>query len=409
MSVSLEDIRRGYERIRGDIVRTPLVYAPRLSGRFGCELYLKLETMQATGSFKDRGSLNRLLHLDEEQKRLGVVAMSAGNHAQGVAYHAQRLGVSTTIVMPSFAPFSKVERTRSYGARVILEGDTLDASAVRARELVKEEGRTFIHPYDDDHIIAGQGSIGLELMEDCPHLDAVIVPIGGGGVISGTAIAVQSLRSDVEVYGVESDRYPSMSQTLAGKAPSFGEVTIADGIAVKVPGERTRSVVSERVREIFLCEEEDFERGVFLLAEEQKLIAEGAGAAGIAALLRYGERFRGRCVAVVVCGGNIDSRMLASIMARCLMHDSRILRLRIRIVDRPGEMARLSGIIASCGSNILEIHHQRLFADIPAKEADIDAMVETSGAEHGKVIHQRLEEAGYKTRILKISTLNHTL
>ncbi|MDA7981114.1 MAG: threonine ammonia-lyase [Alphaproteobacteria bacterium] len=409
MSVSLDDIERARLLIQDNIVRTPLIYAPRLSARFDCRLFLKLETMQATGSFKDRGSLNRLLHLDDEQRRRGVVAMSAGNHAQGVAYHARRLGVPAKIVMPSFAPFSKVERTRSYGAEVILEGDTLDASAVRAREIVSEEGRTFIHPYDDDHIIAGQGSIGLEIMEDCPDVDAVIVPIGGGGVISGTATAVQSLRPGVEVYGVESDRYPSMSRAIAGEAPSFGEATIADGIAVKVPGERTRPIVEERVREIFLCGDDDFERAIFLLLEEQKVVAEGAGAAGVAALLCNGERFRGRRVVVVVCGGNIDSRMLASVLARCLMYDSRILRLRIRIVDRPGEMSRLSGVIAACGSNILEIHHQRLFADIPAKEADIDAVVETSGVEHGEVIRGRLEEAGYRVRILKISTLNHTL
>ena len=308
--------------------------------------------------------------------------------------------------MPSFAPFSKVERTRRYGAEVILEGDTLDASAHRAKAVAEETGKTFISPYDDEAIIAGQGSIGLELMEDLPDAEAVLVPIGGGGVMAGTAIACQSLKPEVECYGVESDRYPSMSDALAGREPSFGETTIADGIAVKLPGKLTKPVVAERVREIFLCGEADFERAIFLLAEQQKVVAEGAGAAGLAALLAEGERFRGRKVVAVICGGNIDSRMFASVLARGLLQDDRLLHLGIRIVDRPGEMSRLTGIIAACGASILEIHHHRLFRDIPAKEAEVEATIETSNAEHGEEIRAKLEAGGYPTRILPVSSLS---
>ncbi len=404
MSVTIKEIESACEEIRGSVVRTPLVYSYRLSARLGCNLYLKLETQQATGSFKDRGSLHKLLHLDEAQQKRGVVAMSAGNHAQGVAYHAARLGIPATVVMPTFAPFSKIERTRSYGAQVIKHGDTLDASAVVARELSERDGLAFISPYDDERIIAGQGSIGLEIIEDLPETDAIFVPIGGGGVISGTAIAAQARKREVEVYGVEADRYPSMIAAIRGEEPKFGETTIADGIAVKLPGKLTLPIVQERVREIFLCNEDEFESAIADLAEQQKLVVEGAGAAGLAALTQNKEQFKGRNVVVVICGGNIDSRMFASVMSRFLVRSSRMVRLRIRIVDRPGEMSRLTGVISACGSNILELHHQRLFSDVPAKEAEVDALIETSDAAHGETIRQGLQEAGYETQIMETTT-----
>ena len=404
MSVTIKEIESACEEIRGSVVRTPLVYSYRLSARLGCNLYLKLETQQATGSFKDRGSLHKLLHLDEAQQKRGVVAMSAGNHAQGVAYHAARLGIPATVVMPTFAPFSKIERTRSYGAQVIKHGDTLDASAVVARELSERDGLAFISPYDDERIIAGQGSIGLEIIEDLPETDAIFVPIGGGGVISGTAIAAQARKREVEVYGVEADRYPSMIAAIRGEEPKFGETTIADGIAVKLPGKLTLPIVQERVREIFLCNEDEFESAIADLAEQQKLVVEGAGAAGLAALTQNKEQFKGRNVVVVICGGNIDSRMFASVMSRFLVRSSRMVRLRIRIVDRPGEMSRLTGVISACGSNILELHHQRLFSDVPAKEAEVDALIETSDAAHGETIRQELQEAGYETQIMETTT-----
>ena len=404
MSITVKEIETAHEEIRGAVVRTPLVYSYRLSARLGCNLYLKLETQQATGSFKDRGSLHKLLHLDEAQQRRGVVAMSAGNHAQGVAYHAARLGIPATVVMPTFAPFSKIERTRSYGAKVIKHGDTLDASAVVARELAERDGLAFISPYDDAHIIAGQGSIGLEIIEDLPETDAIFVPIGGGGVISGTAIAAQARKPEVEVYGVEADRYPSMIAAIKGEEPQFGETTIADGIAVKLPGQLTLPIVQERVREIFLCNEDEFETAIADLAEQQKLVVEGAGAAGLAALTQNKDRFKGRNVVVVICGGNIDSRMFASVMSRFLVRSSRMMRLRIRIVDRPGEMSRLTGVISDCGSNILELHHQRLFSDVPAKEAEVDALVETSDVTHGETIREQLRAAGYKTQIMETTT-----
>ena len=404
MSVTFKEIETAREEIRDSVVRTPLVYSYRLSARLGCNLYLKLETQQATGSFKDRGSLHKLMHLDEAQKKRGVIAMSAGNHAQGVAYHATRLGIPATVVMPTFAPFSKIERTRSYGAQVIKHGDTLDASGVVAREIAERDGLAFIHPYDDTRIIAGQGSIGLEIIEDLPEVDSIFVPIGGGGVISGTAIAAQTLKKEVKVYGVESERYPSMVATLKGEEPQFGETTIADGIAVKLPGKLTAPIVQERVQEIFLCNEDEFESAIADLAEQQKLIAEGAGAAGLAALTQNKERFKGQNVVVVLCGGNIDSRMFASVMSRFLVRSARMMRLRIRIVDRPGEMSRLTGVISDCGSNILELHHQRLFSDVPAKEAEIDALVETSDTAHGETIREELQKAGYKTRVMETTT-----
>ncbi len=406
MTVGIEDIRTAAQAIEGEVVRTPLVAAPRLSQTLGCEISLKLENLQFTGSFKDRGALNKLKSLSAAEAGRGVIAMSAGNHAQGVAHHAQRLGIPATIVMPEFAPFTKVERTRSFGARVVLEGDTIDAAAEAARRIQQEEGLAFIHPYDDPMIVAGQGSIGLEMLADRPDLELIVVPIGGGGIISGIALAAKAVNPEIRILGVEAELYPSMYQALNDLSPSAGGTTLADGIAVKTPGGLTKAIVADLVDEILLVDEPGFEAAVQLLVEEQKLVAEGAGAAGIAAILKYPERFAGRRVATVICGGNIDVRLLASVLTRGLIRDGRLVKLRVEIVDRPGMLARISECIGRTGGNIIEVHHQRMFSDVPAKQADLDIMVETRNPAHVDEIVTLLEGQGLPTRIISSRSID---
>jgi len=402
MSVTLDDIRAAAEVIDGAVIRTPLIPAPRLSRRLGCELYLKLESFQYTGSFKDRGALVKLQSLSDEQAKRGIIAMSAGNHAQGVAYHAKRLGIPATIVMPEFAPFTKVEQTRKFGARVVLTGDTLDASAVSAREIGDKEGLTFVHPYDDPLIVAGQGTVGLEIMADRPDLDDVIVPIGGGGILSGTATAMRALGSKARFFGVEAALYPSMYQAIHNETPNLGGQTLADGIAVKKPGELTKAIIEELVEDIFIVDEASVETGVLMLIELQKVLAEGAGAAPVAALLNEDARarFAGRKVGLVITGGNIDVRLLSWVLTRGLVRDGRIVRLRIDIIDRPGVLAQVTKLIGDSGGNIIEVYHQRLFYDVPAKEAEVDAVVETRNEAHVGEIVENLCNGGFATRVL---------
>jgi len=402
MSVTLDDIRRAAEIIDGAVIRTPLIPAPRLSRRLGCELYLKLESLQYTGSFKDRGALVKLKSLSEEQAKRGVIAMSAGNHAQGVAYHAKRLGIPATIVMPEFAPFTKVEQTRKFGARVVLIGDTLDASAVSAREIAEKEGLAFVHPYDDPLIVAGQGTVGLEIMADRPDLDDVIVPIGGGGILSGTATAMRALGSEARFYGVEAALYPSMYQAIHNEPPRFGGQTLADGIAVKKPGVLAKAIIEELVDDIFIVDEPAVETGVLMLIEFQKVLAEGAGAASVAALLdeQTRARFAGRKVGLVITGGNIDVRLLSGVLTRGLVRDGRIVRLRIHIIDRPGVLAQVAKLIGDSGGNIIEVYHQRLFYDVPVKQAEVDAIVETRNEDHVNEIVESLRDGGFATRVL---------
>jgi threonine dehydratase len=402
LSVSLDDIRRAASVIAGHVVRTPAVAAPRLAAALGArELVLKLESQQFTGSFKDRGAYNKLASLDAAAKRAGVIAMSAGNHAQGVAYHAQRLGIPATIVMPKGTPFNKVERTASFGARVLLEGDSIDAAAVFARERAAAEGLTFVHPYDDPLIIAGQGTIGLELMADFPDLDTIVVPIGGGGVLSGVAIAATGLKPGIRMVGVEASLYPSMHHAIHKLAPANGGQTLAEGIAVKSPGELTRAIITRLVAELLLVEEDAIESAVQMLAEQQKLVAEGAGAAGLAAMIAHRALFADRRVGVVVCGGNIDSRMLAQVLMRGMVREGRMVTLRIEISDTPGVLGRLAKLVGDSGGNIIEIHHQRMFNDLPPKRADIDAVIETRNAEHYREIIGMLEADGFPTRLLR--------
>ena len=399
-TVTAEDIRAAGRTIAGEVMRTPLVAAPRLSEILGCDLYLKLENQQYTGSFKDRGALNKLKSLSAEQAGYGVIAMSAGNHGQGVAHHAQRLGIPAVIVMPEFAPFTKVERTRELGARVVLVGDTLDASAVAAREIAEQENLTFVHPYDDPKIVAGQGTIGFEMLEDQPELDTIVVPIGGGGIISGIAIAAKSVKPEIEMIGVEAELFPSMYQAVNELAPSAGGQTLADGIAVKNPGALTRPIIEELVEDILLVDEDLIETAVHVLVEQQKIVAEGAGAAGVAALMKEKERFAGRKVGAVICGGNIDVRLLSWVLTRGMVRDGRLVRLRIGIVDRPGVLANVARLIGETGGNIIEVYHQRLFYDVPAKQADVDAVIETRSAEHVHEIIAALQHDGFPTRVL---------
>ena len=400
MTTTIEDIRAAAERLRGQVIRTPLVPATRLSEVLGCELYLKLENLQRTGSFKDRGAYVRLSHLTPDEARRGVIAMSAGNHAQGVAYHAQRLGIPATIVMPEFAPFSKVERTRSFGARVVLTGDTLDTSAQAARQIADEQSLIFVHPYDDPHVIAGQGTIRLELIEDLPNLDIVVVPIGGGGLISGISLAVKDANPAVRMIGVETELYPSMANALRGRSDLPAGSSLADGIAVKNPGKLTREIIARLVEDVAIVPESTIETAINRLVEEQKLVAEGAGAVGIAAILNEPERFAGCKVATVICGGNIDVRLLSGVLARGLVRDGRMVRLRIAIVDQPGMLAKIADVIGRSSANIIEVYHQRLFYDVPAKRADLDVVLETRNAEHVKEIIASLEQNGFPTRAL---------
>jgi threonine dehydratase len=400
LTTTIDDIRAAAERLDGQVIRTPLVPAARMSEVLGCELYLKLENLQRTGSFKDRGAFMRLSQLSQAEAKRGVIAMSAGNHAQGVAYHARRLGVPATIVMPEFAPFSKVERTKSFGARVVLTGDTLDASAQAARQIAEKEGLTFVHPYDDPHVIAGQGTIGLEILADLPDVDTIVVPIGGGGLISGIALAAKDANPDIHVIGVETELYPSMLNALKGRGELPGGSSLADGIAVKNPGKLTREIIERLVEDIAVVPEVTIETAIARLVEEQKIVAEGAGAAGVAAILNEPERFAGRKVATVICGGNIDIRLLSGVLARGLVRDGRMVRLRIGIVDQPGVLAKIADVIGRSSANIIEVYHQRLFYDVPAKRADVDVVLETRNAEHVKEIIASLEEHGFPTRVL---------
>ena len=406
MTVTIDDIRAAAATIAGQVVRTPAVPAPRLAEATGARaVVLKLENLQYTGSFKDRGALNKLKSLTPQEAKNGVIAMSAGNHAQGVACFAQRLGIPAVIVMPQGTPFNKVERTKSFGARVVIEGDTIDAAAVFARELAKRENLTFVHPYDDARIVAGQGTIGLELMADVPDLEIIVVPIGGGGVMAGIATAAKAIKPDIEMIGVEAALYPSMHHAVRNLTPVFGAHTIAEGIAVKSPGALTKAIIERLVSDILLVEEEPLEQAVQMMAEAQKIVAEGAGAAGLAAMLAHRERFAGKRVGLVVCGGNIDARMLGQVLLRGLVRDGRVITLRIEIVDQPGVLARLARAIGDAGGNIVEIYHQRLFTDLPAKRADIDAVVETRNAEHVKEITASLTAAGFQVRQLGIRSV----
>jgi threonine dehydratase len=405
LPVTIEDVRRAEQALAGAIAKTPLVPAPSLSNSVGCEVWLKLETQHSTGSFKERGALNKLLTLNNNERGAGVVAMSAGNHAQGVAYHARRLGIPATIVMPEGTPFTKIDRTQSLGATVMLKGDSLVAARRAADALARDKGLVPVHPYDDADVIAGQGTIALELLAERPDLEMLIVPIGGGGLISGIAVAAKALNPKIEIVGVQSSLYPSMRDVVHGKTTDIvtAAATLAEGIAVKEPGRLTRRVVAALVADILLVEDAEIERAIEHLIDREKLVAEGAGAAGIAALLAHPERFRGKRIAIVITGGNIDARLLASVLMRGLVREGCLVRLRSELPDVPGALSRVAGVVGSHGGNIVEVHHQRLFQDSSVKRAELDLVIETQSRRHVTAIVAALIAAGFPTQLLSAS------
>ena len=396
-TVSFADIERAAEMLRGMIVDTPTVPSPSLSQRTGVELYLKLENLQYTSAFKVRGAAFRLANLTPEQRQRGVIAASAGNHAQGVARHASLLGVPATIVMPLGTPFTKVRRTESWGARVMLEGAGFEEAYAAALKHAEEEGLVFIHPYDDPLVIAGQGTLGIEILEAVPDLDALIIPIGGGGLIAGVATAAKAIKPSIKIFGVQAAAYPSMKQVMAGVTVECKGTTVAEGIAVKQPGFITRDIIRALVDDIIIVDEAALEIAIHLLAVEQKVIAEGAGAAGLAALLREPDRFAGMKVATIVCGGNIDDRLLASVLLRGLVREGKMARLRIELPDRPGALVAVSQIVADAGANIIEVTHHRLTHDVPVKTVTIDLVIETRDQTHTAALIAALESGGFPT------------
>lgn len=398
LPISFEDIEAAARAIEGAVERTPMRMSRTLSQITGAEVWLKFENLQFTASFKERGALNKLINLTDAEKEAGVIAMSAGNHAQGVAYHAQRLGIPATIVMPQSTPFVKVEHTRNFGARVILHGEMLAEADAFARETEKKEGLTFIHPYDDPLVAAGQGVIGLEMLTKQPELEDLIIPVGGGGLISGIAVAAKHFNPDIKIHGCEPKMYPSLHAAMRGEEARVGGATIAEGIAVKSVGALGKAVCAALVEDVMLLEEEHLERAITLLLTVEKTVAEGAGAAGFAALLAHPERFRGRKVGLVICGGNIDTRLLASVLTRSLVREKRLSNIRIVGGDHPGLLARVSKIIGDGGANIIEVQHNRIALDVPAKGAEFDILIETRDAQHTQEIISALSDAGFPPR-----------
>jgi threonine dehydratase len=397
-AITLQDVERAASTIQGQVLRTPLVPAPRLSQMTGATVCVKHENMQPTGSFKERGAVNKLESLTPEERKRGVIAMSAGNHAQAVAYHARRLGIPATIVMPESAPLVKAENTRAYGARVILYGETLYESAHRVREIIEAEGLVLVHPYDDPKVMAGQGTIAMEMLADAPDLDQIIVPIGGGGLISGITVAAKAIKPSIEIIGVEAALYPSFINAINGEERPIGGQTLAEGIAVKTVGQLPLPIVRDLVSDIISVEEPLIERAVNAYATLQRTMAEGAGAAGLAAMLAQPERFEGKRVGLVLCGGNIDARILASVMVRELERDDRIASFRITSNDRPGLLGRVASLLGQLGANILEVSHGRLYLDVPAKGVSIDITIETRDRAHTLEVFEALKAEGLDPR-----------
>ena len=404
MVITLAEIEAARKALVGQVLRTPMLPAPRLSELTGARVHVKYENLQVTNSFKDRGAFVKLSSLSAAERQRGVIAMSAGNHAQAVAYHARRLGIQAIIVMPETTPFVKVEATRAHGADVVLEGDGVSEAQARAEAIAGERGLIFVHPYDDERIIAGQGTIALEMLEEVPDLDVLVVPIGGGGLIAGNAIAARAARPGIEIIGVECALYPSMRNALKRENRPMGGPTLAEGIAVKNVGILTLPVVRELVSDIVLVDEAHLERAVNLYLTLQKTMAEGAGAAGLAAMLADPARFAGRNVGLILCGGNIDPRILASIMVRELERSDRIVSFRLTIADRPGVLGPIASLLGQLGANILEIGHRRLFLDVPAKGAQLDVTVEARDRQHAEEILAALAAGGYQPLRIETAT-----
>ena len=399
LPVTLEAIEAARRRLLGSIIETDCDWSRTLSAILDCKLWLKFENLQFTASFKERGALNRLSALSEEERRRGVIAMSAGNHAQGVAYHARRLSIPATIVMPVNTPTVKVVNTRRHAAEVILHGENVEEAAAFARDYGRQRGLTFIHPYDDPLVIAGQGTIALEMLGAAPEIDILVVPIGGGGLISGIAIAAKALKPDIEVIGVQAALYPSMYNAIKGESLPMRGDTLAEGIAVKAPGQITVPIVRELVDDILLVSEAQIEHAVSLLINIEKTVVEGAGAAGLAAVCAHAERFKGRNVGLVMTGGSIDTRLLAGVLTRELAREGRLSQLGIDLVDRPGQLAKVANLLGEAGANIVEVYHQRVFTDLPAKGALLEVVIETRDRAHLDETVRKLRAAGLEVEV----------
>ncbi|MBN9282711.1 MAG: threonine ammonia-lyase [Hyphomicrobium denitrificans] len=399
LPVTYSDVVRAADAIRGAIIETRFQPSRTLSTLLDAEIWLKFENLQFTASYKERGALNKLLSLTDAERNAGVIAMSAGNHAQGVAYHAHRLGIPATIVMPASTPTIKVENTRSHGATVLLEGQTLEDASQFAVRYGQEHGLTFVHTFNDPVVIAGQGTVALEMLKATPDLDTLIVPIGGGGLISGMAIAAKAINPKIKVIGVEAQLYPSMLNAVKKSSLPVGGDTLAEGIAVTLPGDVTKSIIEELVDDILLVSEADIERAVALLINIEKTVVEGAGAAGLAALLAAKRLYKDRKIGLVLCGGNIDTRLLASVLTREMAREGRLSRLSIDLPDRPGQLARVSGLIGGVGANILEVYHQRIFTDVPAKGTELNLVIETRDRAHLDQVVAGLKGGGYSVLV----------
>ncbi len=398
-AISIDDVEAARGRLAGALVDTDCDWSRTLSGILGCKLWLKFENQQFTASFKERGALNRLSVLSPKERKRGVIAMSAGNHAQGVAYHAHRLSIPATIVMPTNTPTVKVVNTRRHGAEVILTGETVEESAAFAVGHGRKNGLTFIHPYDDPLVIAGQGTLALEMLGAAPELDTLVVPIGGGGLISGMAVAAKALKPGIRLIGVQAQLYPSMYNAIKGTHLPMRGDTLAEGVAVKAPGRITQGIVRELVDDIILVSEQEIEHAVSLLINIEKTVVEGAGAAGLAAVLKGAARFKGHIVGLVLCGGNIDTRLLASVLTRELAREGRLTQLSIDLVDRPGTLGRVANILGEAGANIVEVTHQRTFSDLPAKAALLEVVIETRDRQHLEETVEKLKAAGFEVEV----------
>jgi threonine dehydratase len=397
--IEYADILAAAKRLQGHLLRTPCVASKTLSDITRAQVFLKFENLQFTASFKERGACNKLAQLTSDESARGVIAMSAGNHAQGVAYHAQRLGLHAVIVMPRFTPGVKVERTRGFGAEVILHGDTLEEARAHAFTIADQRQLTFVHPYDDEAIVAGQGTIALEMLEDVPDLDTLIIAIGGGGLISGMATAAKVLNPGIEVVGVQTVRFPAMFNAIKGTHHPQGVSTIAEGIAVGTPGRIPMDIIRQRVDDLVLVDEGDIEQALVMLLEVEKTLVEGAGAVGLAALLKYPERFKGKRVGLVLCGGNIDPLLLAAIIERGMVRAGRLARIRVGARDVPGSLARITAMVAEAGANIEEVHHQRAFTTLSAQNAEIELVVQTRGHAHVQDVLGVLLAAGFDAQL----------
>jgi threonine dehydratase len=398
--IQINDIQAAAARLQDQLLRTPCVASRTLSDITGAQVFLKFENLQFTASFKERGACNKLAQLTAEERKRGVIAMSAGNHAQGVAYHAQRLGLRAVIVMPRFTPGVKVERTRGFGAEIVLHGDTLDEARAHALTLAQAQQLIFVHPYDDEDIVAGQGTVALEMLQDVPDLATLVVAVGGGGLIAGMATAAKAIKSDIEIIGVQTMRFPAMVNAIKGTHYLQGSSSIAEGIAVGTPGQIPQAIIARLVDDLVLVDEGDIEQAIVMLLEVEKTLVEGAGAAGLAALLKYPDRFKGKKVGVVLSGGNIDPLLLAAIIERGMVRAGRLARIRVSARDIPGSLARIAATVAEAGANINEVHHQRAFTTLAAQNVEVELVIQTRGPQHIAEVLSQLQQAGLEAQLV---------